>query len=425
MNRFTRYLILSLCVLCLVVIASVIYHIRRFNTKQFVQELITKNTDIAFSNDTRARTSKLMIYVHRPRMFRRIVNAGELGLAESYMDGDWSTNDLKGVMEELIRRQNSLEQAVRQHSLQLIIAKGVSYVQSFSPKNTLESSKTNIAHHYDVGNDLYTRMLGPTMQYTCAYYHQPNMTLDEAQKAKMQLIAKKLDLRPGMTVLDIGCGFGAMGYLLATHYGAHVVGVTLSREQVAFAHQYYRHPHLEVRYQDYRHVTGTFDRVYSIGMFEHVGRQNYAEYYDKCYRLLKQNGIMLLHTIGTSCRHQPPLDNTRFLGKYIFPQSQLPHISSLTAEFADRWHLEDWQSFGLSYAKTLRAWRKNIGDWSGIDSKRYDARFRRMWDFYLMGCAANFEQRVISLWQIVYTKRDSTRVDDAHHIRRNDKSHMI
>ena len=147
-------------------------------------------------------------------------------------------------------------------------------------------------------------------------------------------------------------------------------------------------------------------------MFEQVGRKRYKEYYDKCYELLKQDGIMLIHTIGTNHRK---FNHNSFISKYIFPEAELPHIENLTNTFVDKWHLEDWQSFGLSYAKTLRQWHYNLGDWSGLDN--YDKRFRRMWNFYLLGCAASFQIRDNCLWQIVYTKLNSNRNDDCHHIR--------
>ena len=251
------------------------------------------------------------------------------------------------------------------------------------------------------------------MQYTCAYFNKPRMTLDEAQYAKMELIAKKLNLKPGMDVLDIGCGFGSMAQHLAKKYKVNVVGVTLSKEQIEYANKYFPHNNVKIYYEDYRNVEGKFDRVYSVGMFEHVGRKNHHEYYNKCYELLKDNGIMLIHTIITDARKWIP---NGFINKYIFPEGEIPHIENLTRSFIDKWHLEDIQNFGISYSKTLRRWRKNIGDWEGLDS--YDERFRRMWHLYLLGCAAGFKNRDMSLYQLVYVKKDTQRIDNLHHIRR-------
>jgi cyclopropane-fatty-acyl-phospholipid synthase len=252
------------------------------------------------------------------------------------------------------------------------------------------------------------------MQYTCAYFHKKDMDLDEAQLAKMELIAKKLDLKPGMKVLDLGCGFGSMAHHLVTKYNVSVTGVTLSKEQKKYADDNYSHPNMDIQLKDYRMVTGKFDRVYSVGIMEHIGRKNYHEYYDKCYELLVDDGIMLIHTIGCS---YPEWDTAGgcFLMTYIFPGAEIPHIANLTDKFADKWHLEDFQNFGLSYAKTLRAWRKNINNWENLDT--YSDRFRRMWHFYLLESTATFQQRKNSLWQIVYIKRESNRLNDCHHIR--------
>ena len=223
---------------------------------------------------------------------------------------------------------------------------------------------------------------------------------------------QKLDLKPGMKVLDIGCGYGSMGQHLAKYYGVKVIGCTLSKEQKNFGDKYFAHPNMKIVLVDYRKVEDKFDRVYSVGMFEHVGRKNYKEYFNKCHKLLKDDGLMLLHTIATNSRSW---SQNCFINKYIFPEGELPHIKNLTGKFMDKWHLEDWQNMGLSYAKTLRAWRNNIGNWSGL--YKYNNKFRRMWNYYLMGCAANFQSRGIFLWQIVYTKNPSNRKDDCHHLR--------
>ena len=291
------------------------------------------------------------------------------------------------------------------YSLEFILLGVTNYITTYLPNNTLDTVKGNIEHHYDIGNDLYSKMLGKHMQYTCAYYHKEGLTLDEAQNAKMELIAKKLKLNEGLTVLDIGCGFGSLATHLATKYKVNVVGVTLSKKQIKLHEEHFKHPNVIIKYMDYRNVLGKFDRVYSIGMFEQVGKINYKEYYDKCHTLLKDDGIMLLHTIGSST----PNIGSDFISKYIFPEAELPGLSDLTKDYTDQWHLEDFQNFGLSYAKTLRDWRNNIGDWKGLDG--YDTKFRRMWEFYLIGCAASFQRKQIYLWQLVYTKKCNTTFD--------------
>ena len=385
------------------------------STKQFVTDLIHENTNLMVIDPLALRCGGALpmdaIIVHDDVFFSKVVTKGELGLAESYMDGDWDTADLRGTIVSLLKHKHDMTRAIRSRCFSFMCLEVREQLRRCLPSNTVVSAKSNISHHYDVGNDLYTRMLGKHMMYTCAYFNKPDMSLDEAQMNKMELIAKKLDLKPNIRVLDIGCGFGAMAHHLATKYEVDVVGVTLSIEQKSYADMHYPHTRVTIELKDYRRVTGTFDRIYSIGMFEHVGRKNYHEYYDKCHELLSSDGIMLTHTIGTNSR----VWDGGFVNKYIFPGGQLPHIENLTGQFVDRWHLEDWQSFGMSYAKTLTMWRENIGDWSGLD--QYDTRFRRMWDFYLQGCAATFDHRGSCLWQIVYTKKDGNRTDDCHHIR--------
>ena len=279
--------------------------------------------------------------------------------------------------------------------------------------NTKETSPQNIQKHYDVGNDLYQRMLGPTMQYTCAYFNKEGIGLDEAEENKMDLIAKKLDLKPGLRVLDIGCGFGSMAYHLATKYDVVVTGVTLSREQVDYANTHYQHENMTITFLDYRDVTGTYDRVYSVGMFEHVGSRNYKQYFNKCHDLLEEDGVMLLHTMGISKPNEN--QDKYFASTYIFPEGELPDINRITSSFSDDWRLEDFQNMGISYSKTFDAWRTNLGDWSGLDA--YDTRFRRMWDYYLHLFAENFRCQNFLLWQFVFTKKAHSRADDCHFIR--------
>jgi cyclopropane-fatty-acyl-phospholipid synthase len=319
-----------------------------------------------------------------------------------------------------LSKYNLIEKYLLKNSIFLItltLSNSHIFISSFLPNNTLSSSKKNISSHYDIGNDLYQKMLGPTMQYTCAYYYKDNLTLDQAQKAKMTLIAKKLNLKSGMKIVDIGCGYGSMAQFLAINYNVSVIGVTLSKQQKIYADKYFSHPNVTIEVKDYRYLTGKFDRVYSVGTFEHIGVKNYPTYFNKCYQLLNDDGIMIIHTIGTSQHH---LDNqNEWIKKYIFPEGQLPYISKIiNYKNIDKWNLEDMQNFGMSYAKTLRAWRKNIGNWETLD--KYDSTFRRMWDFYLYGCAASFQLRKIYLWQFVFTKKGVKFSNDLHHIRKCD-----
>ena len=231
------------------------------------------------------------------------------------MKNYWDSPDVDNVIKCLILNEDKIKAAIQKNIVRLLSTLIFNLLYIKLELNTIESSSKNISFHYDIGNDLYSKMLGKHMQYTCAYFHKPNMTLDEAQYAKMELIAKKLDLRPGMKVLDIGCGFGSMANHLASKYNVNVIGVTLSKEQKIYADKNFSNKNIDILVQDYRSVEGKFDRVYSVGMFEHVGRKNYKEYYDKCYDLLKDDGIMLIHTIITSTREW---NHNRFINKHIF-----------------------------------------------------------------------------------------------------------
>ena len=413
--KSNRLLLFSL----IFIVLYLLLNTNKTNSQKFITEIIEGSTDIRFIkkedlNTTQIPKEKLkdIIIVNNESMFNKSARRGRIGFAESYMDKDWDAYDLENIIGKLLEKRSEILDNVKKNSLSLVFMEIGLIIKSLLPNNTIYSSKNNISHHYDIGNDLYSKMLGKHMQYTCAYFHKPNMTLDEAQYAKMDLIAKKLDLKPGMKVLDIGCGFGSMAHHLAKKYKVNVTGVTLSKEQIAYANKNFSHNNVKIYYKDYRHVEGKFDRVYSVGMFEHVGRSNYNEYYDKCYDLLKDDGIMLNHTIGTNNRNMK-IDG--FMSKYIFPEAELPHLENLTGKFIDKWHLEDIQNFGISYSKTLRNWRKNIGNWKGLDS--YDERFRRMWNLYLQGCAAGFKNRDLSLYQLVYVKRNTKRPDNLHHIR--------
>lgn len=396
----------------LLILILILLFYKNDNEKMIV-DIIHKNTDIqVIKKGENILPNKIYLIVNDKKMFRKITLNGEIGFGESYMNGDWDSNNLDGLLVELRNNYEKLEKHVMKYSLSLLFMNFVGFIQNQMPSNTLESSPQNMKVAYDIGNNLFEKMLGKYMQYTCAYFHKPNMTLDDAQYAKMELIAKKLDLKPGMKVLDIGCGYGSMAQHLAKKYNVNVIGVTLSKEQKKYAEQKFKHPNVSIQLKDYRHINEKFDRVYSVGMFEHVGIKNHKVYFDKCYKLLNNNGIMLLHTIGTNNRELP---KNSFVFKYIFPGVEIPNLQNLS-EHIDKWHLEDLQNFGISYSKTLRNWNKNLGDWSGLDE--YDIRFRRMWKLYLLMCAANFETRGVCLWQIVYTKLNSKRKDDLHHIRR-------
>ena len=404
------FIVIAILILLIFYILS-----KKKNPKIFIKDLLFKTTGIKMvdkKNEEDAR--EFDIIINNNDFYNKVMRNGELGLGESYMDKDWDSHNLEKTLSILKQNEENILDKIKKNSMTLLINNSfIGLLDIFKLKNTVDKSRENIKHHYDIGNDLYDKMLGKTMQYTCAYYNEPNISLDEAQTRKMTLIAKKLNLREGLEVLDIGCGFGAMAHFLATNYKVKVTGVTLSENQKKYADKNYAHPNVNIMLKDYRNVKGKFDRVYSVGILEHIGRKNYPEYYNKCYELLKEDGIMFIHTISTIDREF--YNNVSFINKYIFPEGELPHLSNFAQPHTDKWHLEDFQNIGLSYAQTLRDWHKNIGNWEGLEG--YDETFRRMWDFYLLGCAGAFQVKHIKLYQFVYTKKSKKYVKDLYYIR--------
>ena len=329
------------------------------------------------------------IRINHPGFIRRVMLQGTLGLGEAYMDGWWDCDQLDELFYRLAKA--NVDRAV--HDWRALLLQGISRIINLQ---TRRRARRVGERHYDLGNELFERMLDPRMLYSCGYWREAR-TLAEAQEAKLELIAKKLQLEPGMKVLDIGCGWGGAAAFLAERYGVEVTGVTISREQWEYAKGRWLDLPVKFLLQDYRDVTGTFDRAYSIGMFEHVGVRNYAEYMRVVRGLLKPDGLFLLHTIGRneSARHTNP-----WIAKYIFPNSMLPSIRQIGEAMEGRFVMEDWQNFGADYDRTLLAWHANFEAASDLPPQ-YDERFRRMWRLYLMMSAGGFRARRMQLWQLV------------------------
>jgi cyclopropane-fatty-acyl-phospholipid synthase len=273
--------------------------------------------------------------------------------------------------------------------------------------NDRRASRRNVAHHYDLSYELYRRFLDPDMQYSCGYFARPDMTLEEAQLAKKIHIASKLVIEPGMSVLDIGCGWGGMGLELAGRYGADVTGVTLSREQLAIATARAKAANLDGRacfsLTDYRDVEGPFDRIVSVGMFEHVGAPNFRTYFQQIARLLTDDGVALVHSIG---RRTGPGITQPWIAKYIFPGGYIPALSEMTAaiEEAGLW-ITDVEIQRLHYAETLKAWRERfLAQWDEI-AALYDERFCRMWETYLVLSELSFRYGANMVIQVQLAKR--------------------
>jgi cyclopropane-fatty-acyl-phospholipid synthase len=334
--------------------------------------------------------------IHEPRFYGRVFAQGSLGLGESYMDGWWDVESLDGFLFRVLRR--GLDERVQG------LANWLDGVRArVLNLQTARRAREVGRRHYDIGNDLFARMLGKRLVYSCGYWRTAT-NLDAAQEAKLDLVCRKLGLQPGMRVLDIGCGWGEALKFAAERYGVSGVGVTISQEQADYARQLCAGLPVEIRLQDYRDVAEPFDRILSIGMFEHVGVRNYPIYFDVARRCLADHddGLFLLHSIGgnTSVRYTDP-----WIGRYIFPNSMLPSAVQIAEAVEGRFVIEDWHSFGPDYDRTLQAWRSNVEQaWDDLPA-RYDARFRRMWRFYLAGSMASFRARRIQLWQLVLSPR--------------------
>ena len=334
------------------------------------------------------------IQVKNPDFFKRVLQEGSLGLGESYMDGWWDCARLDIFFTKVLRA--GLENQLPHHFKDTLRIAGARLFNLQSKKRALIVGK----EHYDLGNDLFTRMLDPQMQYSCAYWKDAE-TLDDAQRAKLRLIGEKLQLKPGMRVLDIGCGWGGLAQFMAQNYGVSVVGVTISAEQQKLAQKRCEGLDVDIRLQDYRDLDEQFDRIVSVGMFEHVGPKNYATYFRVVDRNLKPDGIFLLHTIGSK-RTDHNVDP--WINRYIFPNGCLPSVRQIADASESHFVMEDWHNFGADYDRTLMAWHERfLAAWPEI-ADNYSERFKRMFSYYLNACAAAFRARDIQLWQVVFSR---------------------
>ncbi len=366
-----------------------------FSAEQFVKKGL-KKADIEVNGNR-----PWDIQVHNTKFYGRVLSYGSLGLGESYMDGWWDCGDIPELINRILR--NGLQKEIP-IDLSLVWNYVKGKLTNYQKWKAFEVGEK----HYDIGNDLYRIMLDKRLAYSCAYWNDAK-NLDEAQEAKLDLVCRKVGLKKGDKILDIGSGWGSFLGFAAEKYGVNGVGVTVSKEQARYANATYKSYPIETKVQDYHTLTDTFDHIVSIGMFEHVGYKNYRDYMRKVHSLLRDDGYFLLHTIGGN---KSVFSNNAWSEKYIFPNGMLPSIKQIGAAIEGIFVMEDWHNLGTDYEKTLLEWFKRFdAGWDALKSS-YDGRFYRMWKYYLLSFAGAFRARRVQVWQIVLSKEGNKK----HHI---------
>jgi cyclopropane-fatty-acyl-phospholipid synthase len=343
------------------------------------------------------------IQVHDDRLFVRCLREGTLGFGEAYVDGWWDAPAMDQLLTRLVRAR--IDNHIRDNwvTIAAVVRARIFNLQAVA--RAFEVAE----RHYDLGNDLYERMLDERMMYTCAYWSDAR-DLDAAQEAKLDLICRKLGLAPGARVLELGCGWGGFASFAAERYGARVVGLTVSKEQVAWARERYAHlrDKVDIRLDDYRNATGQYDAVVSIGLMEHVGPKNHRGYMELVARCLAPGGVAFVHSIGNN-RTRGQIDP--FFHKYIFPNAVLPSLTQISAAAEELFTIEDVHNLGPHYDRTLMAWQARFDDAWPLLRAKYGEPFRRMWTYYLMTSAALFRARYLQLFQLVLTREGTPQPD--------------
>jgi len=375
-------------------------------------ELVLPDRTLTFGDVHSELVAQLV--VHRERFFARALLGGDTAIGEAYMDGDWSTPDLVSLMRLAVRNLAQLETS---NSFFSSLSRFVDDLRHRLKTNTVKGSRRNIHAHYDLSNEFFKLFLDQSMVYSCAWYETANDSLETAQYQKLDRICRKLDLQPQDRVLEIGTGWGAFALHAARNYGCHVTTTTISRQQYQYARQSFdiADPdcRIELLLKDYRELSGSFDKIVSIEMFEAVGFDHYDEFFGACDRLLKRDGSMLLQTITMNEQRFPQyVKQSDWIQKYIFPGAQLASLRGVLDSLArgtqlSLFHAED---MGVHYARTLAEWRASfLNAIEEVKRLGFDDRFIRMWDYYLAFCEGAFLERHISDFQLLLTKNYNPR----------------
>jgi len=354
-------------------------------------------TDLLESVDIQVNGSRPFdIQVHNELFYSRVLSGKSLGLGESYMDGWWDCESLDQFCYQMLRGRIDKQVKVKNPAFLAHVLKAY-FLNAQSKKRAYIVGE----EHYDTGNDLFSLMLDQRMNYSCGYWENAD-NLDQAQINKLDLVCRKLHLKPGMKVLEIGCGWGGFAKYAAENYGVSVHGVTVSKEQMDYAERSCIGLETKFEMKDYRELNTKYDAIVSIGMFEHVGYKNYRNYMEVAQRCLEGEGLFLLHTIG---RNTPSRSTDPWTNKYIFPNGMIPSPEQISKSLQGLFVVEDWHNFGQYYDPTLMAWNENFQKNYESLKDKYDQRFKRMWEYYLLMCAGTFRARRNQLWQLVLSKK--------------------
>lgn len=387
------------------------------NYKKGRLKITLENNTVLFIGDKSAK-QEADIQITSMDFYKKIVMSGDIGFSESYMDGDWKTSNLKKVFNWAILNleESGIISGKKTKTYQINLMSFTNKLRHLLNSNTLKGSEKNISYHYDLSNQFYQLMLDKTMTYSCAYFKETK-DLQKAQENKYKLIANSLGIKDGDSVLEIGCGWGGFARYLNSHFKCITYkGVTISKEQLEYAKNSIgsvdqKENTIEFKFEDYRNIKGTFDKIVSIEMIEAVGHENYPEYFDKINDLLKKDGVVTLQAITSpDSRYDQIRKGTDFIQKHIFPGSLLPSIRAITnACINNSLHIYEVKDIGVHYAKTLSNWNSRFEqNWKQVEELGFNQVFKRKWHYYLKYCEAAFETRNISAQQITLIKPNNT-----------------